>query len=255
MPTCTSAGFYSHDSVLSGFFYTLCGDYMFDRIESLIGIDNVKKIKKAKVLIVGLGGVGGSALESLVRSGIENITIVDFDTLDVTNLNRQIIALNSTIGLKKTTAFYNRIMDINPNCKIKIIDEFIDEKNIDKIFDNTEYVIDACDTINTKKLIIKKCLDKKIDFISCMGTAKKLDPTKLEITDITKTSYDKLAKIIRKWANDNKINRKIPVVSSTEKIIENMDNSKSLASMCFVPNTAGILCAKYIIEKIMRTND
>ncbi|MBQ7141006.1 MAG: ThiF family adenylyltransferase [Bacilli bacterium] len=228
---------------------------MFNRIESLIGINNVEKIKKSKVLIIGLGGVGGSALESLVRSGIENITIVDFDVLDETNLNRQIIALNSTIGMKKTDAFYNRIMDINPNCKVKIIDEYINEKNIDKIFEDIEYVIDACDTINTKKLIIKNCLDRKIKFISCMGTAKKLDPTQLQITDIRKTSYDKLAKIIRKWASENKINKKIPVVSSTEKIIENKDNSKSLASMCFVPNTAGILCAKYIIDEIIRTNN
>lgn len=225
---------------------------MFDRIESLIGIDNVEKIKKAKVLVVGLGGVGGSALESLVRSGVENITIVDFDVLDKTNLNRQIIALNSTIGMKKTEVFYNRIMDINPNCKVKVIDAFIDESNIDKIFDDIEYVIDACDTINTKKLIIKNCLDKKIKFISCMGTAKKLDPERLQITDIRKTSYDKLAKIIRKWITDNKINKKIPVVSSTEKIIENKDNSKSLASMCFVPNTAGILCSKYIIDEILK---
>lgn len=225
---------------------------MFDRIESLIGIDNVEKIKKAKVLVVGLGGVGGSALESLVRSGVENITIVDFDVLDKTNLNRQIIALNSTIGMKKTEVFYNRIMDINPNCKVKVIEAFIDESNIDKIFDDIEYVIDACDTINTKKLIIKNCLDKKIKFISCMGTAKKLDPERLQITDIRKTSYDKLAKIIRKWITDNKINKKIPVVSSTEKIIENKDNSKSLASMCFVPNTAGILCSKYIIDEILK---
>lgn len=224
----------------------------FSRIETLIGKDKLSHIKSKTVMIIGLGGVGGYALETLVRNGIENIIIVDFDKIDITNINRQIIALHSTINENKTDMFFNRIKDINPNCNVVIINKFIDENNIDNLFENKmDYVIDACDTVDTKKLIIKKCLDKKIKFISCMGTAKKLDPTKLEIVDIRKTTYDKLAKIIRKWVKDENIKQKIFVVSSSEKVMNNFDNTSDLGSMSFVPNVAGILCVKYIIDDII----
>ena len=156
------------------------------------------------------------------------------------------------LNKNKTDIFFNRIKDINPNCNVVIINKFIDENNIDNLFENQiDYVIDACDTVDTKKLIIKKCLDNKIKFISCMGTAKKLDPTKLEVVDIRKTSYDKLAKIIRKWVKDEEIKDKIFVVSSKEKVIDNFENTKVLGSMSFVPNIAGILCAKYIIDDVI----
>ena len=225
---------------------------MNERILDLLGEEKLKKIQNCNVLLIGLGGVGGYALETLVRNGIENIIIVDFDKIDITNINRQIIALHSTINENKTDMFFNRIKDINPNCNVVIINKFIDENNIDNLFENKmDYVIDACDTVDTKKLIIKKCLDKKIKFISCMGTAKKLDPTKLEIVDIRKTTYDKLAKIIRKWVKDENIKQKIFVVSSSEKVMNNFDNTSDLGSMSFVPNVAGILCVKYIIDDII----
>lgn len=223
----------------------------FSRCEVLIGIDKLNKIKEKTVLIIGLGGVGGYALETLIRNGIQNIILVDFDKIDITNINRQIIALHSTINKNKTEVFFSRIKDINPKCDVKIINDFINKDNIDNLFKyNIDYVIDACDTVETKKLIIKSCLDKNIKFISCMGTAKKINPTKLKIMDIRKTNYDKLAKIIRKWVKDEKINKKIYVVSSDEKIIETNDK-KVLGSMSFVPNTAGILCAKYVIDDII----
>ena len=222
----------------------------FSRTESLIGTDNLNKIKSSKVLVIGLGGVGGSAVETLVRSGVENIILVDYDKVDITNINRQVIALHSTIGEYKTDVFESRIKDINPNCNVIKINKKIDSSNIDELFSyDIDYIIDACDTVETKKLLITKSHDKNINLISSMGTAKKLDPTKLVVTDIRKTSYDKLAKVLRKWVIDEKINYKVMVVSSTEEVIKTDDNL--LASMSFVPNTAGILCAKYVIDKIL----
>ncbi len=222
----------------------------FSRTESLIGADNLNKIKNSKVLVIGLGGVGSSAVETLARSGVENIILVDYDKVDITNINRQLIALHSTIGEYKTDVFESRIKDINPNCNVVKINKKIDSSNIAELFEyDFDYIIDACDTVETKKLLIKMSHDKDIDLISCMGTAKKLDPTKLVVTDIRKTSYDKLAKILRKWIIDEKINYKVMVVSSTEEVIKTED--KILASMAFVPNSAGILCAKYVIDKIL----
>jgi len=225
----------------------------FSRTESLIGNDNLNKIKNSKVLVIGLGGVGGSAVETLARSGIENIILVDYDKVDITNINRQIIALHSTIDKYKTDVFESRIKDINPNCNIIKINKLIDSSNVDELFSyDIDYIIDACDTVETKKILIQKSHDNNIDIISSMGTAKKLDPTKLTTTDIRKTSYDKLAKVLRKWVIDEKINYKVMVVSSTEEVIKTEDNV--LASMSFVPNSAGILCAKYVIDKILSKN-
>ena len=224
----------------------------FSRIESLIGTDNLKKIKSKTVLVIGLGGVGGSAVETLVRNGISNIIIVDYDIVDITNINRQVIAFHSTIGKNKTAVLEAKIKDINPNCNVIKINKLINNTNIDELFEyDIDYIIDACDDMETKKLLIKKSIEKNIKLISCMGTAKKIDPTKLKITELRKTTYDKIAKILRKWAIDEKINKKIMVVSSDEEIIKTDDN-KTLASMSFVPNVAGILCANYIIREIIK---
>lgn len=222
----------------------------FSRIESLIGIDNLNNIKSKTVLVIGLGGVGGIAATTLVRSGINNIIIVDYDKVDITNINRQVIAFNNTIGEYKVDVLENMLKKINPLCNIVKICKKIDDSNIDELFKyEIDFIIDACDTVSTKKLLIKKSIEKNIDLISCMGTAKKLDPTKLQITDIRKTSYDKLAKIIRDFVRKERINSKVMVVSSTEEIIKTDDNV--LGSMSFVPNVAGIMCAKYVIDKII----
>ena len=209
---------------------------MFDRVISLIGIDNFNRIKDKTVLVVGLGGVGGYAVESLVRSGIHHIILIDFDKVDITNNNRQIIANNKNIGNLKTDEFKKRISLINPECNVIIENIFLDSNNINLLDKyKIDYVIDACDTINTKNIKI----------ISSMGTAKKMDPSKLRIMDIRKTSYDPIAKIIRKYINDKKTNKKLMVVSSDERVIEN----KTLASMIFVPASAGLLISSYIIRK------
>lgn len=226
---------------------------MEERLKLLIG-DKVELIKNKSVLIIGLGGVGGYALEAIVRSGVLNVIIVDYDVIDKTNLNRQILALNSNIGSRKIDIAFNRIKDINPNCSVKIIDSKVLPENIDILFENKiDYVIDACDTIETKKALIRECLKRKIKFISSMGTGNKLNPTKLEIMDIRKTSYDPLAKVIRKMIKDENIKEKVMVVSSNEPTIK-VDSNK-IGSTAFVPAVAGLLCASYIINDIVGDNN
>ena len=222
---------------------------MFDRIESLIGENNLNKIKEKTVLLVGVGGVGGFALESLVRSGISNIILIDNDIVDETNLNRQIITTSNNIGLNKVDVAKERVLSINKKCNIEALPIFLSKDNINTLNNyQIDYIVDACDTVDTKKILIDYSIDNNIKLISSMGTAKKMDPTKLQIVDIRKTSYDPLAKIIRKYVNDKKINKKIFVVSSTEVPVK----GEYLSSMIFVPSTAGILCANYIIKDIIK---
>ena len=220
---------------------------MFERTISLIGIKNFNKIKEKNVLIIGLGGVGGYTVESLVRSGIHNLILIDHDKIDITNINRQIISTNNNIGNNKVDEFKKRILEINPNCNVITHKLFLDRNNYN-ILDNyqIDYIIDCCDSVDTKKLLIDYSLNKNIKLISSMGTANKLDPTKLTITDIRKTSYDPLAKILRKYVNDLKTNKKIMVVSSTEPPLK----KEILSTLIFVPATAGLLCANYVIKDI-----
>ena len=222
----------------------------FARLELLIK-DKITSIKNKKVLVIGLGGVGGYAVENLVRSGISNIIIVDNDVIEKSNLNRQIIALNSNIGEYKTDAFLKRIHDINPLCKVKVINNFIDDSNINLLFeDDIDYLIDACDTIKTKELIISNCISKNIKFITCCGTGNKLNPELLEITTLAKTDYDPIARHLRKYVKDNHINNKIYVVSSKEQSV--VKGISIIPSIAFVPATAGILLASFVINDIIK---
>lgn len=226
---------------------------MFNRLEKIIGNENIEKLHANSVAIIGIGGVGGNAVETLVRNGIENIIIVDNDTVDITNKNRQLIALDSTLDNYKVDIMKERIHDINNNCKVTIIKEFINEENINELFEyKFDYLIDSCDTVSTKILLIIECLNRNIKFVSSMGTGNKFEPKKLEITEIRKTSYDPLAKIIRKKLKDNHINDKVMVLSSTEKPIKLSDRTPGSYSV--VPNTAGILIADYILKDILNYN-
>ena len=221
---------------------------MFTRVISLIGEENLTKISKKTVLVVGLGGVGGYAVEALVRSGVSNLILIDYDKIDISNLNRQIITNNNNIGLNKTDVMKDHILSINPECNVIVINTFLNKDTINLLTKyQIDYIVDACDSVQAKKLLIDYALDKDIKLIASMGTANKLDPEKLTITDIRKTAYDPLAKILRKYVLDKKTNKKIMVVSSTEVPIK----KDVLASMMFVPATAGILCAKYIINDII----
>ncbi len=220
---------------------------MFTKLESLIGNDNLSLLNSKHVLIVGIGGVGGYALESLVRSNIGEITIVDPDIIDITNLNRQIISNQNNIGFFKVDEAKIRALSINPNIKINKQKLFIDETNIEELFkSNYDYVIDACDNVNTKLLLVNKCFQLNIKIISCMGTANKMDPSKLTICDISKTSYDPLARIVR-----NKLkSKKLMVISSTEEL--SITNNNVLGTNSFVPATAGLLCASYIVNETLK---
>lgn len=223
---------------------------MFEREIRLIGEDNFNKIKSKIVAVIGLGGVGGYAVEALVRSGIEKIIIVDYDVVDVTNLNRQIISLQENIGKNKTEITKERIKSINPNCSITVLNKKLDLTNIASLFNHKiDYVVDACDSLNVKQQLILECINRNIKQISCMGTGNKLNPELLKITDIRKTSYDPLAKKIRKFVVDNKIKNKIMVVSSTEQ--PKKTGNGVISSISYVPSVAGLLCASYVINDII----
>lgn len=220
---------------------------MFDRLKILIG-NKIDTLKNKTIMVIGLGGVGGHAFEALVRSGIENIIVIDCDIIEITNLNRQALAYKETIGKSKVEIAKKMAQNINPNCKIKDIKLFLNKENIDSLFNiKIDFVIDAIDTIDTKKLIIKKCLNEKIPFVSVMGTGNKMHPELLEIDDIRKTEYDPIAKIIRKMVKDEKIKGNIPVIFSKEKPLV----KGKIGSNAFVPATAGLIAASYVINKLL----
>lgn len=221
---------------------------MYDRLIKLIGMSNYDKLSSKTVAVIGLGGVGSSCTEALVRGGIGNVVIVDFDIIDISNLNRQILTTKENIGNKKTDEEEMRIKSIS-NCNVVKLNIFLDENNIDELFSiSFDYLIDACDSINTKKCIIRECLKRSIPFISCMGTGNKLDPLKFKICDIRDTSYDPIAKIIRKYVKDSNIKEKVMVLCSDEPTKKVSGN---ISSISYMPVVAGNICASYIIRKIL----
>lgn len=220
------------------------------RFELLVGNKNIKKINDARVLVLGLGGVGSYALEAIVRSGVGNIIIVDYDMIDITNLNRQLMTNHSNIGLLKTEVWKERIKSINPNCNVEAVTKKLTKEDVNDLFKyNIDYVIDACDTLEVKKELILACHKNKVKLISSMGTGNKFDPSRLKIMDIRKTSYDPLAKNIRKFVVDNKINYKVNVVCSDELPLK---VSNPIGSTAFVPATSGLLCASFVINDIIK---
>ena len=220
------------------------------RLESLIGNENILKIKSKNVLVLGLGGVGGYVVESLIRSGIENITLVDGDTIKPSNINRQIIVTSRNMNKYKTKEWKKRIKLINNSVKVNIINTIINEDNMEILFsEKYDYIVDACDTTKVKVKLIKECAAKNIKLISSMGTANKMDPTKLTITTLDKTNTDPLAKKIRsELKNDKELMSNVIVVTSSEKAI----NSLTLGSSAFVPAVAGLYITNYIINDICK---
>ena len=224
--------------------------HRFERLTKVIGEDNFLELTKKCVLILGVGGVGGYVAEALARSGIGKLILVDFDIVDETNINRQIIAMESTIGLKKVDVLEKRIKEINSGCEIIKIDKFINMDNYLELFNfDIDYFIDACDTMTVKKAVLKECVKRKIKFISSMGTGNKLDPSKLEIVDIRKTVNDPLAKVMRKFVKDEKINSKVMVLSSSELPIKT--GERTPGSTVFVPASAGLLIASYVVRQFI----
>ncbi len=220
-----------------------------DRILKLISKEELNKIKALNILIVGVGGVGGYALEALVRSGVLNITIVDKDKIDESNLNRQIISLKSNITKSKVEEAKNRCLDIRDNANIIAIEKFLTKDNLVEILNNNkyDYIIDACDNVTVKIELINYAFNNNINIISCLGTGNRFNPEELTITTLDKTFNDPLAKVMRKLLKERNIKKKVTVCWSKESPLK--INSRTPGSMMFVPASAGILIASYIIRK------
>ncbi|MEA4971727.1 MAG: tRNA threonylcarbamoyladenosine dehydratase [Candidatus Metalachnospira sp.] len=231
----------------------------FSRTELLIGEEALEKLHNAKVAVFGVGGVGGFAVEALARSGIGHFVLIDNDTVSLTNLNRQIIALHSTIGKYKTEVMKQRIADINPNADVEIHDCFYLPENKDEFdFSKYSYVIDAVDTVAAKLSIIEEAKKYNIPVISSMGAGNKLNPTMFEIADISKTSVCPLAKVMRYELKKRGIN-KVKVVYSKEEplkplfdIAKEEPTSKRAApgSISFIPSVVGLILAGEVIKDI-----
>ena len=221
---------------------------MYDRIINLIGEEQFNKIKNTKILLVGVGGVGSFAYEALIRSGFQNITIIDKDKVEITNLNRQLVATLNTINLPKVEIAKDKALNINENIKITAYNEFLSVDNINTLDRNFDYIIDACDTLNTKLELIRFAQDNNIKIISSMGVGNRIEASKIKISRLDKTNNDPLAKKLRKLVKDNHLNNKIPVVCSEEIPIKKGEVNSLITS----PGIAGLLMVDFIINDIIK---
>lgn len=221
----------------------------YSRLTPIFGEEGINKLKNCHVAVFGIGGVGGHAAEALVRGGIGEITIVDNDTVNESNLNRQIIALTSTIGRKKVDVMRERLLDINPNLKINCYDCFyLPETESEFDFSEYDYVIDAVDTVTAKLSIIVKCNECGTPVISSMGTGNKINPTVFEVEDIYKTSVCPLARVMRKELKERQIQSLKVVYSKEEPLVK----GAVPASASFVPGVAGMILAGEVIKELCR---
>lgn len=224
----------------------------FIRTQKLIGSKALESLKNSKVLVFGVGGVGGYAVEALARAGVGTIDVVDNDTVSESNINRQIIALSSTVGELKTEVIKKRITDINPNIKVNTFNIFYLPENADEIdFSGYDYVIDAVDTVSAKISIIVKAKEQKVKVISAMGAGNKLDATKFEITDLYKTEGCPLARVMRKELKARGI-ESLDVVYSKEKPKKSDSEDKTPSSISYVPPVAGLLIAQKVITDLIK---
>lgn len=241
--------------------------HQFSRNELAIGKEGLDKLRNSTVAVLGIGGVGSFAAEALARSGVGRLVLIDKDDVDITNVNRQIIALLSTVGRPKVDLMKERIMDINPDCEVHALKIFYTEETYEEIFQyGLDFVIDASDTISYKVHLMKECLNRNIPLISSMGAANKMDPTRFQIADISKTHTDPIAKVIRTRLRKEGIKKGIPVVFSDEspiviredvrKTVGNDESQIRKAKMppssnAFVPSVAGLIMASYTVQKIL----
>lgn len=222
----------------------------FSREERLIGKENVEKLNKSKVSVFGIGGVGSFVVEGLARAGIGKFLLVDNDTVDITNINRQIHANITTVGKNKVDVMKERILSINPEANVDVSTEFFMTGS--KLVDNSlDYIVDAIDTVTGKIELVCKANELNIPIISAMGTGNKLDPTKFEVADIYKTSVCPLAKVMRKELRSRGIQKLKVVYSKEEPIKPNDGNYKTPASISFVPSVAGLIIAGEVIKDII----
>ena len=233
-------------------------DEKFSRTEMLIGNDGLEKLKNAKVAVFGIGGVGSFVCEGLARSGLGNLILVDFDKIDESNINRQLIATVKTVGQYKVDLMKERILQINPDANVEVHKEFyLEDSKTDIITNDLSYAVDCVDTIMAKIAIVCKCNDLDVPVISSMGTGNKLDPTMFEVADIFETSVCPLARIMKKDLGKRNI-EKLKVVYSKEKPINTNDCAinqnrkfKVKGSVSFVPSVAGLIIAGEVIKDIV----
>ena len=239
---------------------------LFLRSEMLLTCEGMEKLKAAKVVVLGLGGVGGSCAETLVRSGLGTIIIVDNDVVTPSNINRQIIATTETLGMRKTEAARQRLLAIHPECEVIVKDEFVLMNTLPEIIpEDADYVIDCIDTVTAKLDVAEWCQEKRIPLISSMGAGNKLDPTKLVFTDVFDTSVCPLAKVMRRELKKRQV-RSLAVLYSEEPAIKPVLNSPATSenliesqikpkrmtpgSVAFVPPVAGMMLAGFVVRKI-----
>lgn len=225
------------------------------RTELLIGKDALEKLHNSKVAIFGIGGVGSYVVEGLVRAGIENFILIDKDTVSLSNLNRQLIATNNTLGLSKVQVAKQRILSINANANVETHEEFFMPNSTIELNNSIDYIIDCIDTVTAKIELVLRAKRKEIPIISCMGTGNKLDPTKFEIEDIYKTSVCPLAKIMRKELKSRGITELKVLYSKEEpiKIHKKIEAKKPVpGSISFVPSVAGLIIAGEVVKDIIK---
>jgi len=242
----------------------------FQRSSLIIGDEAIKMFREKKILIVGLGGVGGYAVEGLARAGFLNFTLVDFDTVSESNINRQIIALHSTIGKSKCQLFKERILDINPDCNVVAISEFLDQDLRGKLIDEADFIVDAIDSLGPKVGLLEDCYLKGKDMVSSMGAGNKLDPERIKIVDISKSQNCSLAKRVRKYLRKRGIYKGIPVVFSDELPITDYlkdgrgqsaeestrgRNRTLVGSISYYPAIMGMMLASYVIRFYLNGKD
>ncbi len=224
------------------------------RSEMLIGSESMEKLKNASVIVFGVGGVGGYVAEALARMGVGRIALVDNDKVSVSNINRQIIALHSTVGRYKTEVMKERILDINPNAKVETFNMFYLPENADSIdLKNYDYIADAIDTVSAKIELAVRANRLGLPIISAMGTGNKLDPTKLEVTDIHKTSGCPLARVMRKEMRDHGV-KKLKIVYSKEEPVKPKfmaEKPSTPGSVAYVPSVAGLMMAGEIVRGLI----
>jgi tRNA A37 threonylcarbamoyladenosine dehydratase len=241
----------------------------FQRTALLIGEEGIKKLQQSRVAVIGLGGVGSYAVEALVRAGVGSFLIIDFDRVNESNINRQLIALHSTIGQLKTDVIKQRMLDINPQIKIEILSEFFAKENRLDYLNKADFILDAIDSIGPKMGMIKDLTELNIPFISVLGAGNRLDPSKIEITSIWKTEQCPLAKRLKKLLRRYGVTKSFPVVFSSEKPLEidliepifqndmrpDSIPKTTVGSISYMPAIMGMMAASWLIRRIVNGED
>ncbi len=225
-------------------------EHRFMRTELILGADNLKRLRDATVAVVGLGGVGGHAAEALARSGVGRLILIDHDVVAVSNLNRQVVALESTLGRPKVDVMAERIAQINPDCQVLTHQAFYSRESHNHLLQEApHFVADAIDSVGAKADLIEVCLSQGIPIISSLGAGNRLDPTRLRITDISQTHTCALARAVRLALRKRGIERGVPVVFSDEKVAV-ITRGSTPGSTAFVPGAAGLIMASWIVRQI-----